>query len=306
MEIVKLVGDKFFAGSTDIWTGTHQMMFISFTLHFVDGETLRTIDLACRPFSIKHTGENIAQALKSIVTDAGLDPIKFTAITMDNASNMMKAGELLDASTDTNILSLSCFCHSLQLSIQRLLGLQKVKSGGSSGGGDSGGGGGGAPAGTNAGANAGAGGGSGGDTGGGTGVTGGNGGTGGGTGTGGAPAGTNTGANAGAGGGGGGGGGGAPGGANAGAAAGAGGGTSAGTSGGGSGPNVLHPAVVNKTLKMCNDIVSKFNRSPKVNCPRGFRCRVVHACTAGGVALLLVGSLSNPCARSLFHLIEGV
>ncbi|CAB1100752.1 unnamed protein product [Ectocarpus sp. CCAP 1310/34] len=202
-------------------------MFISFTIHFVDGETLRTIDLACRPFNVTHSGENIAKELKSILTDAGLDPKKCTGITMDNASNMIRAGNQLDASDDSNILRLSCFCHSIQLSIQRFLGLQKVK--GSSGNGNGSGSG-------NGSGDGGSGSGSGSSSGGG------------------APAGINAGPAAG--------GGGAPPGTNAGGAAGAGGGTSAGGGGGGSGPDVFKSGVKD-TLQRCNAIVSKFNKSPK-------------------------------------------
>ncbi|CAM9649990.1 unnamed protein product, partial [Laminaria digitata] len=128
-ETVNVVGDKFFGGSTDIWTGRNRKMFISFTIHFVDGPVLRSIDLACRPFNKAHTGANIAQELKNIMVTTGLDPMKCTAITMDNASNMMKAGEILDAADDNKIVALSCFCHSIQLSIQRFLGLAKVKGG---------------------------------------------------------------------------------------------------------------------------------------------------------------------------------
>ncbi|CAN0005502.1 unnamed protein product, partial [Laminaria digitata] len=108
--------------STDIWTGTSRKMFISLTIHFADGDLLRSLDLACEPFNVAHTGVNIAQKLKTILVDKGLDPKKCTGVTIDNASNMIKAAEILGADDDNNIVTVSCFCHSLQLTIHRFQG----------------------------------------------------------------------------------------------------------------------------------------------------------------------------------------
>ncbi|CAM9295314.1 unnamed protein product [Pylaiella littoralis] len=125
---LKLVGDKYFGGSTDIWTGSNGNMSISFTLHIIDGGELRSIDFACEPFNVAHTGAHIAGKLKTIVTDRGLDPKRCTGITIDNAANMIKAGEILLAS-DEKIMTVACFCHSLQLTVHRFQGVAKVKSG---------------------------------------------------------------------------------------------------------------------------------------------------------------------------------
>lgn len=238
-----MVGDKFFGGSTDIWTGRNRKMFISFTIHFVDGPALRSIDLACRPFNKAHTGANSAQELNNIMITTGLDPMKCTAITMDNASNMMKVGEILDAADDNKIVALSCFCHSIQLSIQRFLGLAKVKGSLSTTratGGVGGVGVGGSGVGSNGGGNGGSNGGDGGSN-----RNGGDGGSNGGDGGGGGSS----------GGGGGGGGGGAP----------------AGGGGAGAASNSDAPdtVLVKDTLKLCNDIVKSFTRSPKVTCSCG-------------------------------------
>ena len=124
---MKLVGDKFFGGSTDIWTGKRKRMFISFTIHVVDGASLRTLDLACQPFDVTHSGENIAKELKAILGKKGLDPMKCTGITTDNASNMLNAGRILDRAPDQKIFTQSCFCHSLQLAVYRFQGVDKVK-----------------------------------------------------------------------------------------------------------------------------------------------------------------------------------
>ncbi|CAN0272807.1 unnamed protein product, partial [Scytosiphon promiscuus] len=94
-------------------------MFISFTIRFVDAGSLRTIDLACEPFNVAHTGENIAKKLMVILVNKGLNPMKCTAITTDNASNMLCAGKILRANDDSNIFTQSCFCHSFQLAVHR-------------------------------------------------------------------------------------------------------------------------------------------------------------------------------------------
>ncbi|CAM9556694.1 unnamed protein product, partial [Hapterophycus canaliculatus] len=78
----------YYGCSTDIWTSSKRNMFISLTLHFVQGGSMRTIDFACQPFNESHTGVNIARILKSIFVDKGLDPKKCLGITMDNAANM--------------------------------------------------------------------------------------------------------------------------------------------------------------------------------------------------------------------------
>ena len=56
---------------------------------------------------------NIAEKLKDILVEKGLDPIKCTGVTMDNAANMTKAGEVLDAVKDVLIERGPCFCHPL-------------------------------------------------------------------------------------------------------------------------------------------------------------------------------------------------
>lgn len=102
-------------------------MFISLTIHFVDGRKLRTIDLACEPFKDSHTGVNIAKRVKDIIIAKGLQPKKCTGITIDNAANMMKAGEILGEDDDNNIVTVPCFCHSLQLTVHRFQGMANVK-----------------------------------------------------------------------------------------------------------------------------------------------------------------------------------
>lgn len=112
-----MLGDKHYGASTDIWTGGKRKMYISCTLHFCDGPNLRTVDLVCAPFNEQHSGENIAKKLKAVLVEKGMDPMKCTAITTDNASNIIKAGTVLDNDKEVLMTTGSCFCHSLQLLI---------------------------------------------------------------------------------------------------------------------------------------------------------------------------------------------
>lgn len=122
---MKLVGDKYFGGSTDVWIGNKRKIFISFSIHFVDGPILRTIDLACERFYGLQTGAFIAKKLETVLVDKGLDPKKCAGITIDNAPNMIKAGEILGAA-DNSICTVPCFCHSLQLTVHRFQGIANV------------------------------------------------------------------------------------------------------------------------------------------------------------------------------------
>ncbi|CAN0264611.1 unnamed protein product, partial [Laminaria digitata] len=65
--------------------------------------------------------------LKTILLNKGLDPKMCTGIAIDNASNMLKAGEIVGADDDNDIVTVSCFCHSLQLTVHRFQGVAAVK-----------------------------------------------------------------------------------------------------------------------------------------------------------------------------------
>lgn len=94
-------------------------MNISFTIDFCDGIVLRTIDLACVRFDVAHSGVNIAEKLKDILVETGLDPMKCTGVTMDNPADMSNAGEVLDAVEDILVERGPCFCHFLSCNASR-------------------------------------------------------------------------------------------------------------------------------------------------------------------------------------------
>jgi len=129
--------------TTDIWTDRRMHSFLGVTAHvFVNGHPESHL-LAFRSFTGSHTGQRIAQALESVITECGLQS-KIRCIVTDNASNMKKAlslvfevddagvttdGEvddptvweddtLTDADPDIEIEHIPCFAHSLQLLVR--------------------------------------------------------------------------------------------------------------------------------------------------------------------------------------------
>jgi len=73
----------------DIWTDRRMHSFLGVTAHvFVSGHPASYL-LAFRSLTGSHTGQRIAQALESVITECGLQN-KIRCIVTDNASNMKK------------------------------------------------------------------------------------------------------------------------------------------------------------------------------------------------------------------------
>jgi len=73
----------------DIWTDSRMHSFLGVTAHvFVSGHPASYL-LAFRSLTGSHTGQRIAQALESVITECGLQN-KIRCIVTDNASNMKK------------------------------------------------------------------------------------------------------------------------------------------------------------------------------------------------------------------------
>lgn len=127
-ELRKVMTDKYFGASADVWTGTRNNKYISFVVHVYDGRAMRAIDLACAPFREGlHTGANIAAKLKAILKEKGLDPTKCTGIATDDHASE-GAGQILHADMDAFMSAVvPCFCHSLQLVVRRFQGAPKAK-----------------------------------------------------------------------------------------------------------------------------------------------------------------------------------
>ena len=132
--------------TTDIWTDRRAHSFLAVTAHtFLDGKP-NSLLLSFQAFEGSHTGEKIAEALESVISEAQLGG-KVRYVVTDNASNMRKAMSVLfETSEDSeeyavedvadpslwedsdmeevqSILQnlgkrISCFAHSLQLLVR--------------------------------------------------------------------------------------------------------------------------------------------------------------------------------------------
>jgi len=133
--------------TTDIWTDRRAHAFLGVTVHaFQTGQAISRL-LAFQSFHGSHTGQKIADALESVITENHLQT-KVRSVVTDNATNMVKAMSVLFTADDNDITHLddnadpslwedmesvdvdamlnnlglpvrmSCFAHSLQLVIR--------------------------------------------------------------------------------------------------------------------------------------------------------------------------------------------
>ena len=69
----------------------------------------------------RHTGDNLADELEKILTEWEIRE-KVVAIVTDNAQNMLNAISFLSGASDhTNISSMGCAAHTLQLAVNKAL-----------------------------------------------------------------------------------------------------------------------------------------------------------------------------------------
>ena len=65
-------------------------MFLGFTGHFIVDWTLKSVMIACKRFTGKHTSENIQQVYEETIASFDIAEKKDSVIS-DNASNLVKA-----------------------------------------------------------------------------------------------------------------------------------------------------------------------------------------------------------------------
>jgi hypothetical protein len=76
----------FLSGTTDVWTDENGCDYVSLTAVFVNIDwELEIYVLGCSPLEGRHTGENLASALRSIAVSEGIEDAVFMFVT-DNAS----------------------------------------------------------------------------------------------------------------------------------------------------------------------------------------------------------------------------
>lgn len=111
--------------TTDIWSSSvSPVSMISLTAHWVDTSTftLKSAVLHATEFRGSHTANAIGEKVREMFARWKITMDKFHVVLRDNASNMRKAFE------DMQAASLGCFAHSLQLVVKEgLLSQRSVK-----------------------------------------------------------------------------------------------------------------------------------------------------------------------------------
>lgn len=106
----------------DEWSSLNQDSFYAITAHYIvdnDKQTFLTSDLlSCESCDLSHTGENISNRIKHVLSEWGIAN-KVTGIVTDNASNMKLAIRL------GGWRHWGCFAHSLNLATQN--GLEEIR-----------------------------------------------------------------------------------------------------------------------------------------------------------------------------------
>ena len=124
-EEVKLVINKIpgkAAFTADMWTATNGIAFLSLTIHYIDASwELKNFLLDVIPMSVRHTGENMADAIMAVLRKFDLME-KILALTTDNALSMIicstfMAEELKTEFENQNFAHYRCAAHVLNLAV---------------------------------------------------------------------------------------------------------------------------------------------------------------------------------------------
>lgn len=106
--------------TTDCWTDSSSVSYITVTLHYVDDNfKLKTYNLETSTFTERHTAENLLNFLKLLCNEWNITN-KVKLVLSDNAANIVAALRLSDWS------SMGCNAHKLNLIVQNALKLTHV------------------------------------------------------------------------------------------------------------------------------------------------------------------------------------
>ena len=115
---------EWFAITADCWTSRANEAYIGVTFHTITREwELQHFVLENQELPEQHTAANIAEAMKNVLAQWGLDSSKLAGATVDNAANIQKA--MVD------ILSwkcLGCFGHTINLCVKAGLKQRQVET----------------------------------------------------------------------------------------------------------------------------------------------------------------------------------
>jgi len=98
--------------STDTWTSKAVDLYISMIAHYIDNSWIKhRICLDTCPLTESHTAEHLRTTIEQILEDWGIGKVRVSCCIRDNAANISKALR------DSQITSIGCFDHTLQLCV---------------------------------------------------------------------------------------------------------------------------------------------------------------------------------------------
>lgn len=111
-----LNGIDFYAATTDMWSSRGMTPYLGFTLHWIDKQwKLISRSLGTTFVPEDHTAKELGDCLDDVLKHWSLDSKKMTAITTDNAANIVKTCR------DNNWRNITCFGHNLHLGISNAI-----------------------------------------------------------------------------------------------------------------------------------------------------------------------------------------
>ena len=100
--------------TTDTWTSVSQCAYLSLTVHYITEQWEFVSRLLCaREISGNHTGKNIGQLLRQLLSEWEINSNQVVAVDTDNARNMNVAA------AEAGLRKQPCFAHSIQLSVMK-------------------------------------------------------------------------------------------------------------------------------------------------------------------------------------------
>ena len=127
MEIIKKLRQVTgqFSLTSDMWTSTiNREAFLGLTIHYIDSNwNLCNFLLDIFPFTIKHSGMNIAQEIMRVLEEFNITG-KIIALTTDNDSAMLVCGKELASTFNNEFSSMGfshyrCAAHVLNLGVKK-------------------------------------------------------------------------------------------------------------------------------------------------------------------------------------------
>ncbi|GFW83386.1 zinc finger BED domain-containing protein 1 [Trichonephila clavipes] len=121
---LSLINKDTISVTTDCWTSIANTPYITITVHFITSEwALKSACLACARFDNDHNGKNIAEVLRSILNDWGIDVQNIMSIPTDNGGNILKSIEELNLEN----AHIYCFAHNINIRVNHSLDIPVLK-----------------------------------------------------------------------------------------------------------------------------------------------------------------------------------